>query len=102
MSEPSRRPLPDGIGATLPVAGRLLAVLVTSPTCVPCRRVRDRLDRLEGIDIHSVDASEVDAPGFDRVPHLWLVDAAGDVVRDWVGEPLAGVLERTVAQSLSP
>lgn len=97
--------LPDGIDFELPVPGRITALVLTSARCAPCSRVISRLERLDGVTVQRIEVAGREAMerlGVDRIPELWLVGAGGDVIRHWVGEPLAGTLERTVAAALGP
>lgn len=95
--------LPDGIDLELPAPGRITALVLTSARCAPCSRVISRLEHLDGVTVQTIEVADREAMerlGVFRVPELWLVDSSGDVIRHWVGEPLAGTLERTVAAAL--
>lgn len=95
-------------GLQPPGPGRVLAVAFTRENCASCPRLKRRLDRLDAgapVDVALIDTAltpeAASVNGIDRVPSLFLVDANGDLIRRWIGEPLAGTLERTVAEHLA-
>ncbi len=97
--------------ATVPVAGA--AVLLGSPTCAPCRTVRQILGEVEAerpdFRWTSVDAADhldvADAHHVMRVPTLFVLDQHGRILARTSGVParrdLLRVLDREAA-SLDP
>lgn len=88
-----------------PPSGRALVVLFSTRDCSACLPARRRLERLAEADVVEFDltdgpdaASEL---GIDGVPALLVYGADGGLVRSWIGEPLAGTLERAVRDAAS-
>lgn len=94
----------EALGLSVPPEGALLGVLFTHPRCDSCRPLVRRLDDVDGVQAAVVDVTAatrfVRAAGVSSVPTLVLVDRRGEVVRSWVGTPLAGTVEETVRQAL--
>ncbi len=92
----------------LPENGRLLAVLFSNSQCSSCESLLPRLERIalqcRALDIVEIDVSSNAVVGvtLDHTPAVYVVDSAGDLIRRWIGEPLAGTLERTVLNALRP
>lgn len=108
-SDPSVRSLPEELdlarlGLAVPGRGELLGVVFTHPACRSCGPLTRRVAGIEGLTTAVVDVSDdpvtVRAAGVESVPTLVLVDDGGEVVRSWIGTPLAGTVEETVRRRL--
>ncbi len=90
-------------GLDAPADGELLAIMFKRAECDGCVRLPDRLSRIAEavpLDVVEIDAADnraaAEANNVDAVPVLYLVTSSGDVLRSWIGEPLAGTLEHCV------
>lgn len=92
------------LGVDSPPEGRLLGLVFTHPACDSCDPLSRRIAGIDAVDLAVVDVSVapdvVRAAGITSVPTLVLVGSDGSVVRSWVGTPLAGTVEETVARHL--
>jgi hypothetical protein len=85
-----------------------LVVAFTSETCLACSGTWSKTELLESdqVAVQRVDAvadkALHDRYRIDAVPTLVIVDAAGDTVRSFVGEPTATDLWAAVAEARDP